>query len=151
VVELVDGPSGTLVSAAQASVGGGDDQAPHNCYRVTAQPEGTDQAVSGTWTLTYGPWRWGGPYGFAPGFYESAALPTNRQQLRAVAQSMTLRSLAPMNSWTVTAAADARVQKGDVAHVRDARRGLDIIGRVTSVTHTADKLEATVAWMRDVT
>jgi hypothetical protein len=149
VVELVDGPSGTLSSAAQAS-SGGDGETPHNCYRVTAQPEGTDQAVSESWTLTYGPWRWGGPFGWAPGFYESAALPTNRQQLRAVAQSMTLRSLAPLNSWTVTASPDARVQKGDVAHVRDARHGLDIIGRVTSVTHTADKLEATVSWMRDV-
>ena len=46
-------------------------------------------------------------------------------------------------------APDPRVQKGDIAHVRSSKAGVDMVGRITAVTHTSQKLECTVAWMGD--
>lgn len=147
VVELVDGEDGTVSSVTLAPQSSDD---MHNAYKVTSVPQGDTQPVSESWSLTTGPWRWGGPYGYAPGFYEDAALNgKTRAQMKAIARQMTLRSLSAAQAWTVTAAPDPRVQKGDIAHVRSSKAGIDMVGRITAVTHTSQKLECTVARMGD--
>lgn len=148
VKDLVDGERGTLASVSL--VAESDDAVVHNAYRVSTIPANDALPVSESWSLDSGPWRWGGPYGFVPAFYESAMLNgKTRAQLKAVARQLTLRSQAVAQSWTVKAAPDPRVQKGDVVHVRDRRGGLDFVGRVIAVTHTTSRLECTVSWMRD--
>lgn len=144
VVEWLDGPGGTLVSAALQA----DTENMCNGYKVTCTPEGSDRAVSATWTMPDGPYKWGGPYGWVPGSFDSATLGTSVAKLRAVAEEMTLRSIRRSDTYTVTTAPDPRAQMGDIAHVRDRRQGIDFIGRVTSVHHQPSQLEATVAWMR---
>ncbi|AOZ46159.1 hypothetical protein DUY81_08395 [Acidipropionibacterium acidipropionici] len=143
-VEWVDGHDGTLKGVTLQQ----DTENMFNGYKVSCTPEGKDTAISATWTMPDGPWKWGGPYGWVPGSFDSATLGTDVAKLRRVAQEMTLRSLRRTDTYSVTAAPDPRVQLGDIAHVRDRTQGLDFIGRVTSVHHQPAQLEATVAWMR---
>lgn len=144
VVEFVDGPGGTLAEVTLQA----DTESMCNGYKVSCTPDGGSQAVSATWTMPDGPWKWGGPYGWVPGSFESATLGTNVTKLKSIAEQMTLRSLRRTDTYTVTAAPDPRVQMGDIAHVRDRRQGIDMVGRITSVHHQPSQLEATVAWMR---
>ena len=146
VVELVDGPGGTLVSVVSQP----DTASMFNGYSVSTQPEGDQQPVTESWVMPSGPLAWSGPYGQFPGFFTAPSLPADRVRLRAVAQMMTLRAGRRRDAYEVTAAPDPRVQVGDVAHVRSTAQGIDITGRVTQVTHTRTQLRATVAFLSGV-
>lgn len=143
VVEILDGPSGTLRSVTAQP----DRSAMFNGYSVSTVPEGDAQPVTESWVQPSGPLAWGGPYGQFPGFFASPALPPNRVRLREVAKTLTLRAARRRDAYEVEAAPDARVQVGDVARVRSARAQIDIVGRVTQVAHSRTALRCTVAYL----
>lgn len=144
LITVTDGPGGTLVDVQPAEATGNR----YNAYRVTSVPEdGSSEPVSETWQLPTGPFRWGGPFGYQPSFFESPLLPRDRAKLRSVARAMTLRAQRRMDAYTVTAAPDARMQAGDVVRVKSSADGLDFIGRALTVEHRWDRLTAKVSWL----
>jgi hypothetical protein len=143
VKEILDGAGGTLVRVTAAA----STARMYNGYRVTRIPEGDAAPVSETVTLKTGNLRWGGVYGWRPGFYESPLLSADRGKLRQVATAMLDRSMRRADSYQVTAAPDARLQVGDVVRVRSVRDGLDFTGRAVEVTHTRTALDARVSWL----
>lgn len=117
-----------------------------NGYSVSTVPEdGVTAPVTEVWVMPAGPMAWGGPYARRPGFFESPTLPAARDTLRNVAQSLTLRSVRRAKGLKVRTLPDPRVVRGDVVHVVDHRRGVDIVGRVSSTRLTRTELELTVA------
>lgn len=139
-VDLVDGEGGTLVDLQPSD----DDADPYNAYWVSTVPSGSDPAMVRSWKMPDGPMRWGGPYGYNPGFYSSPLL-TTEAQLLAVAEKMTRREIAVGMTVTFTALPSTRASVGDVATVRSTRRAIDGVGRITTLQLTATALTGTVA------
>lgn len=130
VKELVDGEGGTLVSLQPD---GDDNEDPPNAYVVSTVPEGDAEPIVEVWTQPSGPMRWGGPYGYNPAFFASPLNPTDRSQLRAIAQRMTLRAAAQQKRVAFVALPDPRVEVGDVVHVRSELNGVDALARITNL------------------
>lgn len=143
VVSFLDGPGGTLVSVSARP----DTSSMFNGYAVSTVPDGDAAPVTETYVQPSGPLAWTGPYGQFPGFFSSPTLPANRARLRQVAVNLTQRAARRRDAYEVVAAPDPRVQVGDVARVRSAGTGVDIIGRVTAVTHARTSLTCTVAYL----
>ena len=141
-----DGEGGTLMSCKISR----STQAQYNAYRVANVPENDQDLKWSTWRLRQGNFRWGGPYGYRPGFYESPLLPADTWRLNRIAKTMTLRSQRRTDAYEITAAPDVRVQPDDVVRVTSSAQGLDIMGRVVDVTHTWNSLTAKVSWISGV-
>lgn len=130
VVTIRDGVN--LVDATLAQAEGGR----YNGYRVSTVPEGDAAPVSETWTLPHGDFRWGGPWGYRPGYYASPLLRPDRVKLRQVAQTMTQRAQRRMDAWDITALPDPRLQPGDVIRLVHSGRDVDHLVRIVAVTHS---------------
>jgi len=118
----------------------------YNGYRVETVPEdGTTVPVSEVWFMSSGPMAWGSAFWRRPGFFSSPTLPAVRDTLRAVAQSLTLRSVRRARALRVRTLPDPRIVRGDVVHVVDHKRDVDMVGRVISTVLTRTQLELLVA------
>lgn len=143
VVNLIDGPGGTLVSLDPAD----DDTDAYNGYRVSTVPAGDEAAVVRLWTMPDGPMKWGGPYGCNPGFQASPLNPTDPGALLAIAERLTRRDVAAGRTVTFTAVPSLVASVGQIARVRSVQSGVDGIGRITSVELTRSALTGSVAML----
>ena len=136
IADLFDGEGGTLV---EISPDGDSDEDPPNAYVVSTVPEGDAEPVTEVWTMPDGPMRWGGPYGWNPEFFASPLNPTDRVELRRIAQRMTLRAVAQGVRVGFVIRPTPLLEVGDVVHVRSVRHGIDGLARITnlSLTRTA--------------
>lgn len=141
-LEVLDGPGGSLIEVSPAPAAA----SAFNAYVVSTVPEGDEAPVSGQATLSSGPMRWGGPYGYVPGFYASPVLKPVRSQLTAVARSLVERARRRAETMTIAALPDARVQVGDVVRVRSQRQGVDRLARVTQRQLTRTQLQLIASW-----
>ena len=146
VVELVDGPGGTLLDVTPDEMVDDDESGRFNAYKVSTVPEGDEAPVSATAYLESGPMRWGGPYGYRPGFFASPLLKADVAELQQVAKSLVERSRRRTETVTFTAGPDPRVEVGDVARLRSSSAGLDLTARITKVQHTRSGLTGTAAY-----
>lgn len=124
-----------------------DSDADHfNGYVVTTVPEdGVTVPVSEVWVMPSGPMKWGPPYGRRPGFFESPTLPADRSTLQNVAKNLTLRAVRRGRNVQVVTLPDPRIVRGDVVHVVDHAKQLDMVGRVVSRNLSRLQLELTVS------
>lgn len=133
---------GRLRSSAPADT----DAQVFNGYVVSTVPEdGVTAPVSEVWVMPSGPMQWGPPYGRRPGFFASPTLPANRDTLQTVAKNLTLRSVRRGRNVQVVTLPDPRIVRGDVVHVVDHAKQLDMVGRVTVRKLSRLQLELTVA------
>lgn len=133
-VEFLDGATGTLIALESPPFGPRGEG--YNAAIVSTVPEGDEAPVTEAWALTTGPMAWGGPYGYHPRFYSSPMLKPDRAELKSLAEALVRDSLTGTQVFRFRAAPDWRVQVGDVARVRSARQGVDLLGRITALTHT---------------
>lgn len=125
---------------------GNGDETIYNGYSVSTVPEdGTTEPVTEVWWVQGGPMAWGPPYGRRPGFYASPTLPPNRDVLRSVAQSLTLRSVRRGRAIKAVCLPDPRIVRGDVVRIVHHETAVDLIGRVSATTLTRTALTLTVA------
>lgn len=131
-VNILDGPGGTLRNLEPSPVTENE----FNAYKVSTVPEGDESPVSEVAYLRTGPMRWGGPYGYNPGFYASPLLKPVRAQLQAVAQAMVQRARRRVEQVEITATPDYRIELGDIVRARSTRQGWDGRVRVVKVQHS---------------
>lgn len=141
-VSILDGPGGSLVEVTMAPT----PETAFNGYVVSTVPEGDEAPVTGKALLASGPMRWGGPYGYRPGFYASPVLKPVVSQLTSVATAMVQRARRRAETMTITALPDARVEVGDVVRVRSQRQSVDRLARVTERQLTRTQLQLVAAW-----
>ncbi len=142
VAEIRDGKGGTLLRegiSLTPSVQG------PNGYRVENVPEGDEAAASWTSTVTSGPMRWGGPYGYRGSIYKSATLPSDHGQLQQVSQQLCARSARRTDTMEVKTTPRPEIEVGDIVHIASQADGVDTTGRVTALTHTSTASTFTVS------
>lgn len=142
VGELVDGPGGLLVDLDAA---GDPDEDAFNAYVVANVPEGEAAPVVAVWTMPDGPMRWGGPYGYHPGFFSSPLNPADPAKLLAIGERMTRRQVGRQGRWKFTALPDPRFEVGDVVRLRHRAQGVDTTVRVINLTLTRSGMTGEVS------
>lgn len=142
VAQIVDGAGGTLV---ELSPDGDSDEDPPNGYVCSTVPDGDVEPITEVWTMPDGPMRWGGPYGFNPQFFASPLNPSDRMQLRGIAERMTRRAVAQQTRLGFRTIPDPRLEVGDVVYVRSARHQVDGLARVTNLALTRQALTGNVS------
>lgn len=148
LLDFVDGPAGTIESVDPSADGA--DEGVFNGYSVSTQPDATTAQMTESWVMLDGPMRWGGPYGYRPGFFSSGFLTASRARLRTIAETMTRRAVRRQDAVSFQAAPDYRAQIGDVVRVRDSRVGVDMVGRLTRITHRRTATAGTVSYLSGV-
>lgn len=147
VVTISDGPGGTLTRIDPTRT----NDRTYNAYVVSTLPaDPTRESISERWVMPDGPMRWGGPYGYRTGYYSSPLLKPDRTVLRRVAETMTRRSVRRKDALEWSSTPDYRIERGDVIRVRSARHGINVVGRVTSITHTRTSTSGTVSYLSGV-
>lgn len=120
----------------------------YNAVVVSSTGDGLAPVVSETVVQVDGPLRWGGPYGYRPTFYTSPMLAgVSRSRMREVGAQQLTRALTRSQSYQVTALPDYRIEAGDVVAVVDPSSGIDMIGRVMTVTHRTTATVLVVAYL----
>ena len=132
VATIADGVGGSLVDLGPIP----EDRDPFNGYVVSTVPEGDDAPMVESWSVPSGPMRWGGPYGYNPGFLSSPLLPADRGALAHVAETMTRRQMRSAMAVDFVTPLDPRLQVGDAVTIRCARYGIDAPHRITQLAHT---------------
>lgn len=141
VGRLATGVGGTLLAPLESADTGTD---PYNGYVVSTVPEGDASPMTEFWGMPSGPMMWGGPYGQNPAFFSSPLNPSDRTQLQAIAQRLTLREVTAAASWNFQAKPDPSRRVGDVVTLSAPGQGVSGVGRIMSLALTRSALSGTV-------
>ena len=112
---------------------------------VANVPEGEAAPVVAVWMMPDGPMRWGGPYGYHPGFFSSPLNPADPAKLLAIGERMTRRQVGRQGRWKFTALPDPRFEVGDVVRLRHRAQGVDTTVRVINLTLTRSGMTGEVS------
>lgn len=122
-----------------------------NAYRVSNIPEGDVEAVWAVATISEGPMRYGGPYGYRVNYYSSPLLSADPAALAEVARTMCARAARRTLALTVRSTPRWEIEVGDVVTVDAPSVGVAALGRVVRAAHTSISSEFKIARLKDLT